>query len=354
MNIYVLDTNFDTVAVIDNYTSLIWTTRYFTFGDFELYLSAEEGLLDILQAGYYLVREEDMKATGYYHVMIINAREIVTDAENGDNLIVTGYDLKSILKRRVVADQTVLKGGLQACLRSLINDCIIAPTNTDRKINNFILGEDTFTDTRILQKQITGKNLAEVFEELCNLYGIGYDVYLYNNQFVFYLFKGVDRSYSQNVNAHVVVSESFDNLLSSDYKQSMEDYANVAIVAGEGEGAYRKKVIVGTATGLNRYELWVDARNESSNEGEITDAEYTSMLQAEGRDALAETDITTALSGEILNDVSFVINRDYFLGDIIQFENDYGVSAATRIIEIIYNEDESGVNVIPTFAEMEV
>ena len=64
--------------------------------------------------------------------------------------------------------------------------------------------------------------------------------------------------------------------------------------------------------------------------------------------------IQTMLSGEIINGVSFQINDDYFLGDIIQFENNYGISAATRIIEVIYNEDETGVNIIPTFAEMEV
>lgn len=355
MNIYVLDTDFENVAVIDSYTSIIWTVRYFTFGDFELYLSAEPWLLDTLRAGYYLVREEDIKSDGYHNVMIINSREIVTDAENGDNLIVTGYCLKSILRRRVVIDQTVLNGNIQACLRSLLSDNIVSPTDSDRAISNFILGTDKYTDTRTMRKQITGKNLGEVFEELCTQYGIGYDVYINTSkQFVLYLYNGVDRSYAQSVNAHVVVSETFDNLLSSDYMQSIASFANVAIVAGEGEGTERKKVTVGTATGLNRYELWVDARNASSDNGTISDTEYLEMLRADGREALGESDITTTLSGEIINGVSFEINRDYFLGDIIQFENNYGVSASTRVIEVIYNEDETGVNIIPTFAEMEV
>lgn len=354
MNIYVLDNNFDIAAVIDSYVSIIWTTRYFTYGDFELYLSAEAQTLDVLKEGYYLVRETDMKATGYYNVMIINSREIVTDAENGDNLIVTGYCLKSLLKRRVIVNQTMLSGTVQNCIRSLISDNIISPTDASRQISNFVLGTDTFTDATTIKKQITGKNLAEAVEELCTLYGIGYDVYLYNGNFVFYLYKGVDRSYAQQQNAHVVVSEQFDNLLSSDYKQSKDDFANVAIVAGEGEGAFRKKVTVGTATGLERYELWVDARNESSNDGDISDAQYIDILREEGREALGETGVTTMLSGEIINGVSFEINKDYYLGDVIQFENDYGITASTRIIEVIYNEDETGENVIPTFAEMEV
>lgn len=355
MDIYVLNKQYQQIAVIDAFVSVIWTTRYFTNGDFELYLQAKEGSLDVLQEGFYLVREQDYSTTGRMdNVMIIEAREIVTDAENGDNLIITGKCLKSLLKRRVVSEQTVLQGTVLNCLKQLLDESIINPTVTARKINNFALGADLFTDSTKMKKQITGKNLLEAFEEICTTYGIGYDIYLYNSTFYLYFYKGVNRSYDQSVNAHVVVSEEFDNLLSSDYKQSKEDYANVAYVAGEGEGNARKKAMVGTATGLDRYEVWVDARNASSNEGEISDAEYNAMLIADGQEQLAEMGVQTMLSGEIINDVSFKIGIDYFLGDIIQFENNYGISAATRIIEVIYNEDETGINVIPTFAEMEV
>ena len=355
MDIYVLNKEYKQIAVIDSFVSVIWTTRYFTNGDFELYLQAKEGLLDILQEGFYLVREQDMDSTGKMkNVMIIEAREIVTDIENGDNLIITGKCLKSLLKRRVVSEQTVLQGNLLTCLKQLINESIINPTVTARQISNFTFGTDAFTDSTKIKKQITGKNLLEAFEEICTAYGIGYDVYLYNGTFYLYFYKGVDRSYDQSTIPHVVVSEAFDNLLSSDYKQSKEDFANVAYVAGEGEGNARKKAMVGTATGLERYEVWVDARNASSNEGEISDSEYMAMLEADGEEQLAEMGVQTMLSGEIINGVSFKIGEDYFLGDIIQFENDYGISAVTRIIEVIYNEDETGINIIPTFAEMEV
>ena len=354
MNIYVLNKSFEVADIIDDYISVIWTTRYFTYGDFELYLNAEQRYLDILKEGYYLVREQDISGTTYKHVMIITSREITTDAELGDNLIVTGQDLKSLLKRRVVLSQTTLKGTVQACLRELISQNFINPTDTSRKISNFTLGTDTFTDRTTITKQITGKSLSEAFEEICTKYGYGYEVELVDGYFSLYLYRGLDRSYAQSTNAHVVVSEEFDNLLSSDYKQSKDDYANVAIVAGEGEGVNRKRVVVGTATGLERYELWVDARNASSNEGEISDTEYTAMLTADGQEALSERDVVTVLSGEIINGVSFEINRDYFLGDIIQFANDYGISASTRVIEVIDSIDENGENIIPTFAEMEV
>lgn len=354
MNIYVLDKNFNLVTLIDEYISIIWTRRYFTYGDFELYLSATKSNLDTLQQGYYLVREKDVTVTEYRNVMIISSRKITTDEQNGDNLTVTGFCLKSILKRRVVAEQTNLNGQIAACIRQLVTENIISPTVSARAISNFTLGTDSITLTDSMQMQITGDNLSDAITEICTTYGLGYDIYISGSNFVFYLYQGADRSYNQAVNPHVVFSTEFDNLISSEYVNNRDNYANVAVVAGEGEGTARKKVTVGTASGLERLEIWVDARNASTNDGEITEAEYNQMLAQDGVEALAETDITTAFSGEIDNSVNYTYGVDYFLGDLVQIENDYNISAATRIIEVIDSEDDSGANLILTFSEMEV
>lgn len=354
MNIYVLNENFEIVKVIDDYISIIWTTRYFTYGDFELYLSAESDVLDYLQTGYYLVREVDMSQDEYHNVMIISNRAITTDAEDGDNLTVTGYDLKSILKRRVIVNQTNLNGTVQSCIAQLINQNIISPTNTSRKISNFTLGTNQISSTNTMERQLTGDNLSDAISDICTSFGYGYDVYIKNGNFVFYLYEGTDRSYNQDVNPHIVFSSEFDNLISSSYSENFDEFSNVAIVAGEGEGTARKKVTVGTATGLDRYELWVDARNSSTNNGEISDSEYTNMLTQEGVETLSGTGITTSFEGEVDNTINYQLNEEYYLGDIVQIENDYGISSATRIVEVIESEDENGTDIIPTFAEMEV
>lgn len=354
MNIYVLDTSFNVTAVIDEYISVIWTRRYFTYGDFELYMSAEERTLGILKEGLYLVREEDVSENEYRNVMIISNREITTDAENGDNLIVTGYCLKSILRRRVVSSQTILSGKVANCIRQLIRDNIISPTDTRRKISNFVFGTDSILTSKTMSMQITGNNLSDAIAEICTTYGYGYDVYIRNGNFVFEIYEGADRSYDQSANPYVVFSSEFDNLISSDYKQNRDTYANAVYVAGEGEGVNRKKVSVGTTTGLNRYEIWVDARNSSTNNGEISDSDYLAMLRNEGTEALSERVVTTSFEGEVDNTVNYTIGVDYFLGDLVQVENDYGISANTRIIEVIESEDENGKDIIPTFSDMEV
>ena len=45
---------------------------------------------------------------------------------------------------------------------------------------------------------------------------------------------------------------------------------------------------------------------------------------------------------------------DYFLGDIVQIENEYGIQASAQITEIIETENESGYSIIPTFSNWEV
>lgn len=351
MDIYVLNSNYEKIGVIDSFQSVIWTTRYFMPGDFEIYIPADRQLLNLLQIDNMLVRDKDITGDECRNVMLIRNIEIQSDAETGDNLIITGQCLKSIVARRVVAEQTNLSGTVESCLRALITQNIISPLDTDRAINNFILGTDGSLTAATMAMQITGDNLAEALAEICTTYGYGWDVFIKGSNLVFYIYEGADRSFNQNINPHVVFSTEYDNLLSSDYKEDRSEYANVAIVAGEGEGTARKKATVGSATGINRFEIWVDERNTSSNNGEITPTAYQELLEQAGAEKLAETGITTEFTGEVLSDTNFIYGVDYFLGDIVQIENDYGISKPARITEIIDSEDENGQTVIPTFEE---
>lgn len=354
MNVYVLDKSFNVVSVIDEYISIIWTRRYFTYGDFELYLSAKKSNLEILQAGYYLVRDKDISGDELHNVMIISKREIKTDIESGDNMIVSGYCLKSLLKRRVIANQTTLSGSVENCITQLVVENIINPSDSARMIDNFELGTNKILNSYPLKKQITGDNLSESITDICKTYGYGYDIFIRNGKFVFYLYEGADRTYDQMANPYIIFSAEFDNLISSDYIENMEKYANTAIVAGEGEGVARKKITVGTTTGINRYEIWVDARTDSSNNGAISDNDYTAILKQKGEEKLSELTTTTSFEGEVDNTINFIIGADYFLGDLVQVENEYGISAKARIIEVIESEDENGADIIPTFSKMEV
>ena len=96
MDLYVLNTNFEKVAIIDSYESLVWTDRFREPGDFELYCFPEAKLLADCQVDYYLENTESE------HLMFIETRKITTDVDDGDRFVLTGESLESILRRRVI------------------------------------------------------------------------------------------------------------------------------------------------------------------------------------------------------------------------------------------------------------
>lgn len=343
MEFNILDKNRQWIGVVDQYKSAIWTPRYWDAGDFEIYAEATESNLSILQEDYYVTRQDDSMAC------IIQKVNIVTDEEGGKYLIVTGESLQSVLKRRIVWQQTTLRGTVEKCVRKLIDENIINPTIPERKIPGFVLGDEKgFTET--VEMQVTGDNLFDVVSSLCQSYGYGFKVTFNDDrQFMFELYKGEDRSYEQDVNPYVVFSPDFDNVKSVDYVSDKTNYKNVALVAGEGEGTYRKTATVGSAAGLERYEIYVDARDISTNDEEISTEDYNKLLAERGNEDLAASIAQESFEGEVEASVNYTYKEDYFLGDIIQIENEFGIKAAPRIVEIIECMDENGYSMTPTF-----
>ena len=202
-----------------------------------------------------------------------------------------------------------------------------------------------------MQAQYTGDNLLEQICEICQTYGIGFKVILNDqNQFVFSLFEGTDRSYDQSVNPYVVFSDEYDNLLSSQYEEDYQEIVTDVLVAGEGEGLDRKTLWVSEEnnSGLNRYEMYKDQRNLQTNDGEITDAEYEAQMQESGKESI--TSITTAFTGTVyFGNVEW--KQDVNIGDICVIENKrWGIYINSRLIEVIESMSEAGeYSIVPTF-----
>lgn len=354
MDIYVLDGLSGVKDIISTFQSCIWNVQYFGQNDFELVVNASTKNVDVLKPGAYLVRDFDMTQSEYHNIMVVQNYKLDFDSEKGWLLTLTGKGLKNdLLKRRIVWSQTNLTGYAEVGIRQVITDNVITPPNADRIIDDFTL--DTINNyTEEIDLQLLGENIAEWLEEICTTYGYGWDIYIKNNKYVFKLYKGVDRTYDQSEVTPVVFSPEFDNLLSSSYTYNMSDYQNAALIGGEGEGIDQKTATIGEASGLNRYETYIDGSSVSSNGEIITEEQYMAMLEEYGKTQLDQTVFTENFSGEIETDGIYKINQDYFLGDIVQIHNEKGIEAKPRIVEIIYAIDENGTSVVPTFSEWEV
>lgn len=484
MEVLVLDKNLQAITILDSFQSLIWTDRYCDCGNFEIYTKVDPLFLNALQKKYYLWSSESD------HVMIIDTRQITSDVEDGNKLIVTGKSLESILKKRIVWTQTVLRGNLQNGIKQLLNENAISPIDTTRKINRLVFEDSTdpIVTTLTIDAQFTGDSLFDAVQSLCEEKKIGFKITLSStNQFVFKLYAGVDRSYDQIANPYVIFSPKFDNILNSNYLDSDATLKTVTLVAGEGEGINRKTTSVSIDSGagldLDRCELYTDARDVSSKvedtvgilsldtanwesgsysnttgakiadgssirliellsvqpsttynfqlistdqafvarsfnqskvfvadwsvvcypsrqsvqittgeteyylaiavytdaakpqktsaellqmmqagtlspfiglrEKTLTDAEYVAQLAQRGSEKLAENIATQSFEGQVDASRMFKYGTDFFIGDIIQIVNEYGMEAKSRVTEIVHSQSTTEAGTFPTFSSVE-
>lgn len=359
MDIHILDQSFTLIAVIDSYESMIWTDRYDEPGEFEIYTPVTDEMIKFPVVNNYL-RIGDSE-----HLMIIEDIEVETNIEDGNHIKIKGRSLESILDRRVIIGEVNIEGNLQNAIRSLITTNIISPSDSRRRISNFIFRDSTDSKVTSLtyETQFKGKNLLEAIEEMCKEKEIGFKVILNdNNQFVFSLYAGTNRSYSQEALPWVVFKPSFDNIIESDYKEEHSDARTFCYVHSqytqkdedsESNESQEIEVIreVGTGTGLLRKEVYKDGG--VSKDDEMSMAEYYAKLDQAGSEELTAKKVKKEFEGEVETSRLFVYGRDFFIGDVLQVANEYGKEAPSRMTEFVWSIDSSGVDHHPVFKALD-
>lgn len=373
MELWVLDKNLQSVKVVDVYKSLIWTDRYNKKGDFEIYIPFNVADLEHFQKEYYLWNSDSD------HLMILETLNIESNTEEGACLAIMGQSLESLLSRRIVWKKTAFKAtgeganrikpNLQNGIEKLLNDNIINPADSARKISNFIFkpSDDPRITELTFEAQYFGEDLYTIIQKLCEEHAIGFKVTLNDSgQFVFELYKGTDRSYEQTINPYVIFSPKFDNLANSNYLDSVQLFKTVALVAGESiddpdnkDKTIRETYVVNTApaiTGISRREVYVDASEVSRDMGDedkLTEAQYQAHLRQKGIDALIENSEIKAFEGEVNDRIMYKYGQDYFLGDVVQIANEYGHEGQAYISEFVMSYDQKGSSVYPTFINIQ-
>lgn len=377
MEFMVLDENYNAVAVIDTFTSVIWTIRYNEAGNFELYTPVRLDYIQAMQIGNYLWAKDSDR------LMIIETIEIETDSEDGAQLLITGRSLESILERRIITSSEIFSGNVQSIIIAMLNSEVINASDS-RKIPNF--SYKTSTNTKItgtsMEFTARGENLYDIICSLCQECKIGWKILPKGaGGFEFELFAGMDRSYNQNANPYVVFSPGFENLLNTSYIKSYKAYKNSIYAIG----TYQKEVAIenkykddngewvveeqityedtevsvwgfseeSEPSGLKRREIFID--NGGINDGEQggTEEEWNTINKQKGLTELATHQTTTAFEGQLEATQQYIYGEDFAIGDIVQIQNEYGIEGTVYISEIVFSHDSSGIAITPTFTSTE-
>lgn len=349
MEVFVLDKSLNTLSVFDTFESFIWVERFNSYGDFELYSPADAKEAKNMQRGNYIYRKDTKK------LMVIDTFQITTDVENGNHMTVSGKSLESILSNYVVYPEITLNGNFQSEIFRLIRNNI--------KISNitYKYSYDSAITSLSIDAYYYGDNLYDAVQSQCAEKNIGFRILPdWNGGYVFELYAGKNRSYSQSSLPWIIFSPKFGNFISSNYIESDTNLANVCYVVGEAHIPYydeegieqmQEEAIHNTvysdysATGLNRREIFYDAGTISADS--ISEA-YT-ILQSKAKEELRPKRLIKDFEGTIESTHQYTYGKDYDIGDIVQVENAYGQRAESRVSEVIYSLDTTGERIIPTF-----
>jgi hypothetical protein len=311
-----------------------------------------------------LQRENIICKKGDDEAGYIETRRLRIDSTGQELLEIKGKFLTSYLRRRINWGQLIFNGKTEELMRKLVNDNCISPT--DRALPNLILGSlKNFDDT--IQYQDSYGNILSCLESISNTSNLGFKntLDMENQKIIFNVYKGIDRTVNNGAIAPCIFSRDFENILEQEYFDSINNYKNTALIAGTGEGADRKLTAIEQGQGLNRYELYVDARdlqstkqvektdedgNKTTEDVPMSDNEYIPMLLQRGKEKLAECYEVQTFDSKINTQGNNIYKKDFDLGDIVTIvDKKWGIQVDTRITEVEEVYEGGKVEINPTF-----
>lgn len=359
MILTILDKDLEVVGDIDDAISFIWDKHYREAGYVEIYAAVTPRTVALLKEGYYITRDDDPC------VARIHSIATETNEEGVDVIIASAKFVQNVLGQRIIWNRTRIYGNAELVARSLIIDNCMSPTDAQgNAMRERIIGELTMAEAhglpdRLNETQVSYKNLLEYVLEICATfhYGLRAIMKTAEKKIAIDIYAGTDRSYRQTAQPHVVFSQENENLIGFSYKYDKSTTVNVVRVAGEGEGAARIMTNIGTASGLDRFEVFVDARDISSTiTGEdgsesvaYTPEEYKAMLEERGLLSMAPASESIDASVDLSR--SYEYRRDFDVGDVVTIHDlRTGAYVNARLMSVLESEDSSGYTLTPTFA----
>lgn len=359
MDFYIMNQDLEWLDIVEGAESKVWKKCYTGAGEFEIYTADTPENIELLQIGRYVVRQDDDM------VGIIEKINMQKDEDGRDMLLVSGRCAKALFARRIINRQQTFSGTVWNRMYWMLYNHAVNPSVAYRQLPNTAIADvDAAIKGPKAETQHTGTNLMTAVVDLVSSNNLGWKVTQDGEKFTAELIAGTDRTIDQTDRDPVIFADDLDNLISTDYMRDLTNYANVAHIAGEGEGSARvwngidiTGTQSGTFAGLDRYELFVDARDlqkkstdaETGEEITLTDAQYAAQLQARGLEKLQELTSET-FTGEV-DAEAYTYRVDYDVGDLVTVRDKHGITANARIVAVEEIEDEDGYTITPEFSD---
>lgn len=302
MKVTVFDKDLHKKVIFEQFVSLFWTVGYNLNGSFCFELNGTDDVIGLVETGDYVETDEHPES-----IMIATSVEM-----NQGKIIIRGQTADFLLMTRV-SDAVIKNKNAEEAMRGLVS--AMAP------IPHLTLGESAGL-TDVFTAQVSDKSIYDYCVKISEATDVGFRIRRAKDLLVF-------ECYKPPLNTGAMFSAKYGNLSNERYAASVVNFANVAVVAGQGSGENRVTVTVGDteSTGLDRVEIYVDARN-IQQDAEETIEEYIDRLRAHGVEKLAQR--------TKIQNTEFTISHDSVsLGDLVQIKPTYSASRLTARVTSI-------------------
>lgn len=346
MDIYVLDSNFEKIDIVDEYLSMIWTERYSDTGDFQLSTLTDLKWKTLLREGRYL------SIPGSNRVQLIESVEETTKDELR-TLNVSGRTPECWLEDRVIMQEGVYYVGspISFIVMDIVKSAFGFQQADDPNRNDGITfggipnSDATDYDRPVSDAFSAAKGLADIGN-------LGFKMVPDGSNLQFSLYVGTVRE-------NLIFSTQTETLEDTSYLRSTKGYKNIARVkykAADGKANWTYIAAPGfdnSVTGFARKVLNVDATD--IDHPTVQNNYLTNMVRTKALIELAKHQKINLYTGTVHPSSSQRYNVDYGLGDIGTVLSDDGsLRQQVRVTEYIFASDtQEGDRDYPTFALVE-
>ena len=356
MELFLYDQSLNMVGIVDEITSLIWTRRYWDCGEFRLLVPMTPRHAELLTLGRWIARKDDKEVGEVTYI------HITSDAQGLEQIEVQGKFLTHWLGKRLLLSQVVMTAPTDQTLRRIVRETLVEPTDAGRKIPGLFIDETPLSGIASISCACDAyENALLACSDRAKLAKIGFriETNLRERKHTFVPYKGLDRTTTQTDNSVCIFSPDFDNVLSQEYTQSVENMATAIYVGGAAEEGQPREVVEvldGVSSGLSRVEFFYDASSltRSYSQGgvqtQIPDGEYTGLLEARGVQVLDQKDESLSFSSAINLQANLKYRQDFDVGDRVTCLNQrWRIQIDARITEITETYESGKQDLEATF-----